>query len=260
MALVSASRGQQAAVPFWIQWTDGSGQKADPDAPPRLELFRQSAVSPYLISVLVATPTKLPGYDGFYGVSISVTNVSMWPAGTYVALWSATIVGIPTSTTDTFQIFDSADSLGSGAIGSAYCSEAEVRAVTKVLTNTTFTSGAVAQKAAEAAAYINGRLGVRFTVPFGSPYPPLVALLNMWKAAAMLLDWSSSEKGNDNPFAAELHERVDAVIEEILAGRADLHVDPLPGAGTGRILSSTFDVTPDFVRSPGRKSVDLSRF
>lgn len=257
--LVVASRGQQALVPFWIQWTDGSGQNVDPDVPPALEIFKQSGGT--LVTVSTLTPTKLTSHDGFYGTSVSVSNTTTWPAGTYVALWTATIDGVVTSTTDTFQIYDAADSMGSGALGSAYCSEADIRSVTKVLTELIpFTSLLVATHAAVGAGYIDGKLGGRFTVPFTSPYPTLIAILNMWESAATLLEYASSEKGNQNPFAAELHERVDACIADILEGKADIGIEPKPEAGTGRIKSSTFGMNSDFTRSIPRKSRDLARF
>ncbi len=257
MALVSASRGQQASVPFYIQFTNATGQASDPDAAPSLEIIEP--VSGTVKATL--TPTKLGARAGFYGTLQSVADPASWPAGTYVLRWAATIGGIATATTDTFQLFEAGDLTGTGALAGAYCTEAQIRAVSFMLAEELdFPDADVAAQAAAGATYINGKLSRRFAVPFASPFPSLVVLLNAWLAAAYLLEWKKSERGNTHPFAQELLERAEGVLEDLANGVLDIGVLPLPTAGTSRLKVSTSGLRPDFLQEEPVRSTRLSKF
>lgn len=225
--------GQAAAVIVAAQYLDDDSQPVTPTSP---QVKIVGGATPAVLATL--TPAESLGLTGFMVALLDVSNVLTWPAGQYVVRWTGVTSGKVTSTVDTLQLVPSAAFATSGMVGGSYTTEERIRSVDKALRDERLESPAVALAAANGADYLNGRLGVIFSVPFASPVDPFIVLLNDWKAAAILLDEYYGENGNRGLHAVDLHKWVDDCIEWLLEGEATLNVDPLTEP-VGGIAAST---------------------
>lgn len=89
-------------VPFNFQALDGYGQAIDADDTPTYEVYVNNAP---MDPAVTGEMTKINGQTGFYGGVIAATAANGFVAGnTYTIRIAATIDGVPTLTTDTFQL------------------------------------------------------------------------------------------------------------------------------------------------------------
>jgi len=228
MATTRASKGQTAKVFFPVSFADSTGAAVDPTGSPTLKV---EYVDPAGTLTLKATLslTQQGGIVGFWGAFLDVSNYTTYPAGDYGLVVQATVSGTATVLTDSFEIDESATSISGGFIAGAYCSEAQVRAVTTLLgtgVSGSFGSGEIVEKANLAAREIDGRLRAAYVVPFTSPYDDTIVLLNMWLATAWLLEGKQGQNGNLNAMAETVRARAESWIEDILNKTIALTVAP----------------------------------
>lgn len=261
MATTRASKGQTAKVFFGVAFTDATGAAVDPSGTPTLKVFY---VEPAGSLTLKATLnlTIQGAITGSWGAFLDISNYTTYPAGDYQIVVNATVSAIATILTDTFEIDESATSISGGFIAGAYCSEAQVRAVTTMLGTSVvaaFSSLEVVEKANFAARELDGRLRAKYVVPFSSPYDDTIVLINMWLATAWLLEGKQGQTGNRNEMAATVRARAEEWIEDILNGSITLSVAPRTDSADGTETTGGFSIAQTFTRDPAACS-DLSRF
>lgn len=216
--IVQAAVGQSAKVILACQFLSDTGTPATPTG---VEV-KVLGGSPVVVKATLV-PVETAGLTGFMVAELDVSNVAAWPSGQYAIRWTGTTSGSPTSVVDSLQLVPSSAFAAIGALGNSYTTEARIRQVSKLLDDTvTLPAPAVALEAERGAAYIDGKLAARYTVPFPAPYPPAIVLLNDWKSAALCLDRFYGENGNRGVFSQDLHEWVDKYLEAILEGGASL--------------------------------------
>lgn len=221
MAVFTAVKGQTVKVPLTIQFTDSTGAAVDPTGTVNLRVM---GGDPLAVKATL-NPTKQLSLLGFFGAFLDVSDGTLYPDGEYPLRWDATVGGVATAATDYLEILPGVTIPGTGASAGAYVSEAEVRNWARPLESAAnFPAALVAEKAAQAADRIDNRLRRRYSVPFASPYPDEVVLLNIWLAAAFLLENRQGEAGNVNPLARELLERWDEEVAAIERGDVVLSV------------------------------------
>lgn len=251
MATTRARKGQTEKVFLGTQFTDSTGAAIDPTGTPTVKVFRVEAAGS-LTLVATLNCTKQASLTGFYGAFLDVAVIATYPAGDYALRWEGVVSGITSASPDYFEIDDAATLPDTGVLAGAYCSEAQVRAWTKAVESVVdIGSGAVAEKAAWAAREIDGRLRAYYTVPFAGPaFDDTIVLLNIWLAAANCLESVTGSRGNVNELGAELRERADARLADIIAGRMPLSVAPRTDIADGNAAaqSSTEDVDRVFDR------------
>lgn len=260
MATTRANRGQTAKMFFGVAFTDATGAAVDPSGTPTIQvLYVDPAGS--LTSKATLNLSKQLAITGFWGAFLDVSNGTNYPAGDYQVVSTPTVSAIATVLTDTFEIDDAPVGASGGFIAGAYASEAQIRGVAKVLlSSTAVAQSIVLQKAVEAAREIDGRLRVKYVVPFSATYDDTIVLLNMWLGAAYSLENVQGQKGNENTLARTLHARVDEVIADILSGARVLSVAQRPDSPDGSTTTGSSSSTEDRVFSRDPCQSDLGRF
>ena len=259
--LFVANQGQAEELPLTIQITDGTGAASNPTgAVPLRVYYGDPAGTGALTLKATLSAAQQAGLTGFYAAFLDISDRSVFPGGRYVVRWDFTVAGVATATADFLQILDAPALAGTGAAGSSYCSESEVRNWIRALEDTVNVSSAlVAAKAVQGAALIDAYLRGRYAVPFGTPFDPTIVRLNIWLAASYLLENRTGDSGDRTQIAKDLETRALEELEKILAGTIVLTVDPrtdFPAGQTASSDSTTLDKTRTFEFGEGA----LARF
>jgi hypothetical protein len=89
-----------------------------------------------------------------------------------------------------------------------------------------------------------------YVTPFSAPYDPLVIILNVWLAAAYLIEDRQGQMGNENTLGARLKARVDEYVADLLAGTRKLTTVPVRDSAVDGNYSSMSSTLADGATDP----------
>jgi len=247
MATTRAWKGQTSKVLFAVAFTDATGAAADPTGTPTLKVYLVEAAGTLTLKATLNI-AKLVATTGLWGAFQDISNATTWPAGDYQLVGNATIGGVASIVTDTFEVDDSPTSPTAGFASGAYCSEQQVRDVSAILIPGVTTPTAVVLNAIQRASrFIDLKLGGLYVVPFTPTYNDGIVLVCIWLGAGYTFENLQGQRGNTNELGATLIARAEMELADLALGKPVL---PLPlndaGGGAGSVIVSSADRSPAF--------------